>query len=234
VRPGKPYVLVCIHGLPVHFHATILGSSVSARPSVRPALVVTPLYQQPGSDIGFWVLFGLFAVGEGAMRLRSGLNRGGTPSERWSQVIVALAIIGGLLGGLGAASSGSAALITGRWPIFIAGLIFMAAGVYVRQWSIFTLGRFFTAEVRVRADQPVIDTGPYRWVRHPSYTGLIIFFIGLGLALTNAISVLVLAVIPTVGLVVRIHFEERSLMAGLGEPYRQYAATHKRLFPGVW
>ena len=122
----------------------------------------------------------------------------------------------------------------GRWPIFIVGLILMAAGIFVRQWSIFTLGRFFTAEVRVQADQPVIDVGPYRWVRHPSYTGLIIFFIGLGLALTNAISLLIVAVIPTAGLVVRIHFEERSLMAGLGEPYQQYAATHKRLFPGVW
>ena len=106
------------------------------------------------------------------MRLRSGLNRGGTPSEPWSQVIVALAIIGGLLGGLGAASLGSAALSAGRWPIFIAGLIFMAAGIYVRQWSIFTLGRFFTAEVRVRADQPVIDTGPYRWVRPIKRRGL--------------------------------------------------------------
>ena len=203
----------CAFTAPVHFHATIVGSSVAAARSVRPGFVVTPPYRQPGSDIGFWALFGLFAVGEGAMRLRSALNRGGTPSEPWSQVVVALAIIGGLLGGLGAASLGWAELSGGRWPIFIVGLILMAAGIFVRQWSIFTLGRFFTAEVRVQADQPVIDAGPYRWVRHPSYTGLIIFFIGLGLALTNAISLLIVAVIPTFGLVVRIHFEERSLMA---------------------
>ena len=51
-------MLVCIHGLPVHFHATILGGSVSATRSVRPGFVVTPPYQRPGSDIGFWVLFG--------------------------------------------------------------------------------------------------------------------------------------------------------------------------------
>jgi protein-S-isoprenylcysteine O-methyltransferase Ste14 len=197
-------------------------------------LVVTPLYQQPGSEIAFWTLFVLFALGEGAMRLRSGLNRGGTSSEPWSQFIVAVAIVGGLLGGLAAASQGSGDLVAVRWPMFVIGLMLMAAGICVRQWSIFTLGRFFTAEVRVQDAQPVIDKGPYRWVRHPSYFGLIIFFIGVGLALTNAISLLILAVVPTVGLVVRIHFEERSLMASLGEPYRQYAATCKRLLPGVW
>jgi protein-S-isoprenylcysteine O-methyltransferase Ste14 len=192
--------------------------------------VVTPLYQQAGSDVTFWMLF---ALGEGAMRLRSGLNRGGAPSEPWSQIIVAVAIVGGLLGGFAAASTGLAQLTAARWPMFVVRIMFMAVGISVRQWSIFTLGRFFTAEVRVQVGQRVIDKGPYRWVRHPSYAGLIIFFIGVGLALTNAISLLILAVVPTVGLVVRIHFEERSLMADLGEPYRQYAATRKRLLPGV-
>jgi protein-S-isoprenylcysteine O-methyltransferase Ste14 len=114
------------------------------------------------------------------------------------------------------------------------GLVLMALGVFVRQWSILTLGRFFTADVRVSARQPVIDSGPYRWVRHPSYTGLIIFSIGFALALTNFISLAILAVVPTIGLIARIHFEERALVASLGEPYSRYAATHKRLIPGVW
>lgn len=200
----------------------------------RTTPVVTPLYQQAGSAVAFWMLFALFALGEGAMRLRSHLNRGGTPTEPWSQIIVVVAIVGGLLGGFAAASTGSAELTATRWPMFVVGIMFMAAGISIRQWSIFTLGRFFTAEVRVQDGQRVIDKGPYRWVRHPSYAGLIIFFIGVGLALTNAISLLILAVVPTIGLVVRIKFEERSLMASLGEPYRQYAATRKRLLPGVW
>jgi protein-S-isoprenylcysteine O-methyltransferase Ste14 len=168
------------------------------------------------------------------MRLRSRLNRGGTRSEPWSQVIVAVTFVGGLLGGLAAASLAPGDLGQLRWPMFVLGLVFMAVGIFLRQWSIFTLGRFFTAEVRVQERQHVIDKGPYRWVRHPSYSGLIIFFVGFGLALTNAISLLVLAVLPTVGLVLRIHFEERALMVGLGESYRKYAATRKRLLPGVW
>jgi protein-S-isoprenylcysteine O-methyltransferase Ste14 len=172
---------------------------------------VTPLWQETGTGVVFWVLFGLFGVGEGVMRVRSRLNRQGTASEPWSQLIVAVSIIGGLLGGLA-----------------------VALGIFVRQWSIQTLGRFFTGDVRVSGHQPVIDRGPYRWARHPSYGGLIIFFIGFGLSLTNFISLVILAVVPTAGLIARIHFEERALLATLGEPYRRYAATRKRLIPGIW
>jgi protein-S-isoprenylcysteine O-methyltransferase Ste14 len=118
--------------------------------------------------------------------------------------------------------------------VFSVGLVFMAFGIYVRQWAIVALGRFFTADLRVQVDQPVIDTGPYRWVRHPSYSGLIVFFVGFGLALTNWLSLLISAVVPTIGLVTRVFAEEHSLLAGLGVPYRRYAATRKRLFPKVW
>lgn len=86
----------------------------------------------------------------------------------------------------------------------------------------------------VHSDQTVVDRGPYRWVRHPSYTGLIIFFVGLGLALSNWVSLLILVLAPTAGLLVRIHYEEKALMAGVGEQYRRYAANHRHLFPGLW
>ena len=168
------------------------------------------------------------------MRVRSRLHRDGAPTGQWSQVIVVVAIVGGLLGGLGAAKVGSTELNTGRWPVFVVGLLLMTLGIVVRQWSIFTLGKFFTGDLRVSAGQAVIETGPYRWVRHPSYGGLIMFFTGFGLALTNASSLAILVMVPTVGLIVRIHVEEQALLESLGEPYRRYAAAHKRLLPGVW
>jgi len=96
------------------------------------------------------------------------------------------------------------------------------------------LGRFFTVDVRVHEGQTVVERGPYRWLRHPSYTGLIVTFLGLGLALDNWVALAVLAVLPTAGLVYRIHFEERALLDCLGEPYRRFAAGRPRLFPGVW
>jgi protein-S-isoprenylcysteine O-methyltransferase Ste14 len=96
------------------------------------------------------------------------------------------------------------------------------------------LHRRTAVDGRLHPQQTVIERGPYRWVRHPSYSGLVVFFLGFGLALTNWISLLVLVVVPTAGLVLRIHSEERALLAGLGEHYRRYAAVRRRLFPGLW
>ena len=196
--------------------------------------MTTPLFEQSGTNVAFWGLFGVFAVGEAVMRVRSLANRSGTRADRWSQVLVVIGVVGGILAGFGFASWQAAAITAWQWPLFAAGLIVMAAGIFVRQWAIFTLGRFFTGDIRVHAQQTVVDRGPYRWVRHPSYSGLIIFCCGVGLALTNWMSLLVLAVLPTAVLVVRIRIEEDALAGGLGEAYRRYAAPRKRLFPGVW
>ncbi len=135
--------------------------------------VTQPLYQQSGANIAFWVLLGLLALGEYARRIRSGLNRSGSRAERWSLLIVVVGIVGGLLGGLALASGRTGTVTVGQWPLFVLGLMLMATGVAIRQWAIFVLGRFFTADVRVDAQQTVVHHGPYRWVLHPSYSGMI-------------------------------------------------------------
>lgn len=132
------------------------------------------------------------------------------------------------------AGAAHSATIPGRWPIFVLGLILMCVGIALRQWAIVLLGQFFTVDVRVHPGQTVVERGPYRWVRHPSYTGLIITFVGIGLALGNWAALGVMVVVPTAGLVVRIQSEERALLEGLGEPYRRFAATRSRLIPGLW
>jgi protein-S-isoprenylcysteine O-methyltransferase Ste14 len=114
------------------------------------------------------------------------------------------------------------------------GLTLMVTGIVIRHWAVLTLGRYFTVDVRVEPGQTVVESGPYRWVRHPSYTGMIVFFTGLGLALSDWASLATLIVVPTAGLIVRIRSEERVLLDGLGEPYRRFAATRRRLIPGVW
>src|SRR5580704_16591702 len=110
----------------------------------------------------------------------------------------------------------------------------MMLGIALRQWSVLVLGQFFTVQVRVREDQTVVDTGPYRFVRHPSYTGIMITFLGVGVALENWLSLAALVVIPTIGLVVRIRVEERALTDALGEPYREFSRSRARLIPKVW
>jgi protein-S-isoprenylcysteine O-methyltransferase Ste14 len=113
-------------------------------------------------------------------------------------------------------------------------LVLLWAGIALRQWSFRTLGRYFTFTIETSGDQPVIATGPYRVLRHPSYTGLLLVLVGIGLLLGNWLSLLAVAVAATAALVYRIGVEERALEAALGDRYREYAATRKRLIPYVW
>ncbi len=195
---------------------------------------MVPPYKQSGAKVVVWVLIGLFAAGEYLMRIRSRIHRSGRRAEQWSLLLVVLTVTGGLVGGLIVANWSGTQIAGGAWILFGAGVILMAAGIFVRQWAIFTLGRYFTVDVRVHEGQRVVDGGPYRWVRHPSYSGLIMFFVGLGLAVTDWASLAIFAIVPTVGLLVRIRAEERALLAGLGDDYRSYAASRRRLLPGVW
>lgn len=96
------------------------------------------------------------------------------------------------------------------------------------------MGRYFTFTVQTSSDQPVITDGPYRVVRHPSYTGLLLVFMAVGLFIGNWYSLVVLTVVVASGLVFRIRVEERALMQNLGNGYSDYAAAHKRLVPLIW
>ncbi len=192
-------------------------------------------YSESGAKIAFYVLLAIFALLEQRVRRRSWLNRHGSRADRGSLLVVICSAVAGIGGGFALAGGvQSAAIPDGRWPIFVVGLVLMCVGIAIRQWAITLLGQFFTIDIRVHPDQIVVERGPYRWVRHPSYTGIIITFAGIGLALGNWAALGLLLVVPTAGLLVRIRFEERALLEGLGEPYRRFAAGRSRLVPGVW
>ncbi len=192
-------------------------------------------YTDVGARYAFSVVLGMFGASEWSIRFRSRMNRGGTHQDRGSFFVV---IVTSLVG-VGAAfvlaqHVQSDGVGVARWPIFIVGLVVVGLGIALRQWSVLTLGKFFTVQVQVRSDQTVVDTGPYRWVRHPSYTAIIMSFVGIGVALENWLSLLVIIVVPSVGLVVRIRVEEKALLDALGEAYREFSATRARLLPNVW
>ncbi|MBV9816947.1 MAG: isoprenylcysteine carboxylmethyltransferase family protein [Solirubrobacterales bacterium] len=196
---------------------------------------MTPLpYGDPGAKIAFYVLIGIFVVAEQRIRLRSLVRGEGSATERTLLVVIACLAGGVAVAFVLAGGETWAAIGFARWPLFIIGLVLMAAGIALRGWAIVVLGRFFTVDVRVTADQTVVDTGPYRWVRHPSYTGLLAVCAGIGLGLGNWLSLLAALVLPAVGVIVRIRHEERALIDGLGEPYRRFAASRARLIPGLW
>ena len=185
-------------------------------------------------ELVFNIALVVWILSEWSIRMRSRLNREGARVDRNSLLVVVASVFAGLFGAIEIARRANGAdLPDARW-LLVAGVALIGAGIAFRQWAVAVLGRFFTVDVRVQPGQTVVERGPYRWLRHPSYTGLIATFVGMGLALDNWASLAVLAVLPTAGLVYRIHFEERALLEGLGEPYRRFAASRRRLFPGVW
>src|SRR5215467_2604236 len=120
-----------------------------------------------------------------------------------------------------------------HWLLY-PGLTIFLLGLAVTVWAYHTLGRFFSLEVQVQREHRVVNTGPYRLLRHPGYAGVLFGFVGLGLALQSWVSLLVLLLATTTALAYRARIEEKFLVAELGDEYVLYMARTKRLLPYVW
>ena len=115
-----------------------------------------------------------------------------------------------------------------------AALSVFALGLLLRCYSMIYLGRFFTPDVAIATDHRLIASGPYRFIRHPTYTGFILILSGLGLSFGNLAS-LVVIVMPTLAcLLWRIRIEEQALAEAFGEQYHSYVQRTKRLVPFVY
>lgn len=119
--------------------------------------------------------------------------------------------------------------------VFTLGMVIFLCGVAWRWYAIVTLGRFFTPTLMIQKNHQVIQHGPFRLVRHPSYTGILLMMFGLGFLMTNWVSLLSLLMALLIGLGYRIHVEERMLTTSLGAVYQAYVRkVSKRLIPFVW
>jgi protein-S-isoprenylcysteine O-methyltransferase len=107
-------------------------------------------------------------------------------------------------------------------------------GLAFRWYAIIHLGRFFTVNVAIAPDHRLIDTGPYRFVRHPSYAGLLTAFLGMALCLCNWAALLVLLVPTLLVFLRRMRIEEAALIAAFGDHYRDYMRRTKRLVPALY
>jgi protein-S-isoprenylcysteine O-methyltransferase Ste14 len=118
-----------------------------------------------------------------------------------------------------------------RTQIFFMGITLMLAGVALRWYSASVLGKYFTFDVAIQSGQTVIEAGPYKYVRHPSYSGALLTLLGFGLALGNWAGLA--AALSCLGLAYayRIPVEEAELAAGLGEAYKEYTRRTSRLVP---
>ena len=118
-------------------------------------------------------------------------------------------------------------------PLFTAGLLLIVLGTLLRRYCWRTLGEYFTGDVRVREGQPVIRSGPYRLVRHPSYTAAMMMFIGIGLSLGSWLSLALVTVVAIASYSYRVVIEERALLDTIGEPYGAYMRECKRFIPYI-
>jgi protein-S-isoprenylcysteine O-methyltransferase len=128
--------------------------------------------------------------------------------------------------------SGALAARYAAW-MWIAGAIVASIGLALRLRAIHVLGKSFTATVAVREDQPVVCSGPYRWIRHPSYTGAMLTALGVILALGSLAGFVAFGALVVPAYLYRIAVEERLLLDRLGEAYSEYRRQTWRLVPWV-
>jgi protein-S-isoprenylcysteine O-methyltransferase Ste14 len=125
-------------------------------------------------------------------------------------------------------------MFSGAHALKTAGVFIMLVGLAVRWTAIFTLGKSFSSNVAIQDAQQITRTGLYRFVRHPSYLGLLLVFFAIGLHSRNWISLAVVLLPTTAALLYRIHVEETALAEAFGDHYVAYSKATKRLVPWVY
>jgi protein-S-isoprenylcysteine O-methyltransferase Ste14 len=114
------------------------------------------------------------------------------------------------------------------------GIIMMLGGLTLRAWAHKTLGAFYTRTLRVIENQHIVVQGPYRIIRHPGYLGMILMFVGAGVATLNWMATAIAAVVLLAAYIYRIRSEEAMLITELGHQYKVYKARTSRLIPFVY
>jgi protein-S-isoprenylcysteine O-methyltransferase Ste14 len=173
-----------------------------------------------------------WALLEVAVRVREGIQgKGARDRDRGTRVAIALAL-GAAIGV--AISARSLQPLRTSLPPRAAGVTVMWLGLALRVWSIATLGDSFRTTVQVRPGQVVVASGPYRWVRHPAYAGLVLIIAGFGVAAGNWLALAACLLLPFPALAWRIRVEEAELARVLGQTYETYRRGRARLIPRVW
>jgi protein-S-isoprenylcysteine O-methyltransferase Ste14 len=114
------------------------------------------------------------------------------------------------------------------------GVAIMISGIVFRRHAISVLGKYFTASVQIQKDHELIKAGPYRYIRHPSYLGILILTVGLGIALSNWVSLLLCIVLPAIGIMRRVKVEEKELELHFGDRYLDYRKSTWRIIPYIY
>jgi protein-S-isoprenylcysteine O-methyltransferase Ste14 len=172
---------------------------------------------------------------------RRSRSRTGTKQDRSTLGVIWMVIMASIAAGVFVARSTS--LRAGDLSVFAlpyghlfaqVGVALFVAGLVLRWWAIITLGRFFTVDVTIEKDHELVERGPFRVVRHPSYTGVLLAFVGFALTLRNWAALLIILVPIFAAFIRRMNVEEEALSRALGSRYADYMRRTKRLVPFVY
>jgi protein-S-isoprenylcysteine O-methyltransferase Ste14 len=166
-------------------------------------------------------------------RMRTWSASAGGRLREWTFFLIVVAIAAAVIGALSLVRLSQFTIGGGRLTLVI-GEALAVAGIALRVWAILTLDRFFTFVVGISADHRVVQRGPYRLLRHPGYAGALLTLLGIGIAVRNWLSLLVIVAVPALALAIRITAEEAALAGALGAEYRAYADRTARLIPRIW
>jgi protein-S-isoprenylcysteine O-methyltransferase Ste14 len=165
---------------------------------------------------------------------RRSRSKTGTKQDRCTLEMIWLVIAVSIVAGVLVAQNFPAAALPHGRMFASAGVVLFVAGLILRWWAIITLGRFFTVDVTIEKDHELVERGPFRIVRHPSYAGVLLAFVGLGLSLRNWVAVLVILLPIGAAFIHRMNVEEDALARALGLRYANYIKRTKRLVPFVY
>jgi protein-S-isoprenylcysteine O-methyltransferase len=182
-----------------------------------------------------WKLGMIYLVSEILLSLtRRSRSKTGTKQDRSTLRVIWIVIAISITASVFVAQNFRAAGLPHGRVLAIAAVILFVAGLILRWWAIITLGPFFTVNVTIEKNHELVERGPFRVVRHPSYTGVLLAFVGLGLSFCNWAALLVILLPIGAAFIHRMNVEEGALLSALGPRYAEYMTRTKRLVPFVY
>jgi protein-S-isoprenylcysteine O-methyltransferase Ste14 len=157
-----------------------------------------------------------------------------TEQDRHTKTVIAACMAAALVIGVWGPRPPQYTIFWARNLMTVLGSLTILLGVTWRVFSVLALGNYFRTTVMVQKGQKVVQTGPYKYIRHPSYLGILISVSGLGIAEDNWFTMLLMIAVVFYGLRKRILVEEEVLERELGTKYAEYKRRTKRLIPGLY
>jgi len=183
----------------------------------------------------FWPVYLWVFLPEFRIVARSPLTTPAPAEDRGSLRVIMVGFSLATLGAFVLAFAVPDATLPGpRTAWFFAGVATLVLGSLLRRHCFRVLGTFFTGAVTIQAGHRVVESGAYRWVRHPSYSAALLIVLGIALSLGNWLGLVVSLIVAFVVYSYRAHVEEKALLSSLGAPYARFLATRKRFIPFIY